>query len=338
MSFQVNKGLFMLDDFMDCHAILGVSVDAKPNEIRKRYLKISRRLHPDTFPTGDPGQAFATQLFAKLVSPAYSTLSQKREFKEYMLLIQLKGKQAIQQKVQINQLGELAQQLAAADNAAEHYHQMLQTLTTQQYGDLSQSPPTLEVLQQSPTKIGQLSELNLVYLMRRESQGQKPTASRPVAATPTSAAPTPAASAPTNNGAGDTGSVKRSSAIDNYLRRAEEYMAKTNYAQAILELRDAIRFAPNDSRCHSLMGMVYLKQKQVTMAKVSIKRALELNPKDPIALKAKQQLQKLGQTLDSGSHKSAASSTSSRPKKGTSGNTKEQGGGFLGGIFGGKRK
>lgn len=88
------------------------------------------------------------------------------------------------------------------------------------------------------------------------------------------------------------------SLADGYLRRAEEYVRKRAYAQAVLELRDGLRAAPKDSRCHSLMGIVYLHQKQATMAKVSIKRALELNPKDVRALEAKRHLERLGHQID----------------------------------------
>ena len=109
-------------------------------------------------------------------------------------------------------------------------------------------------------------------------------------------------------------------------------MNKNAYAQAILELRDALNISPKDSRCHSLMGMVYLKQNQLTMAKVSIKRALELNPLDPNAIKAKVQLERLGQSLEAKS-----SGTGAKPSA-QGGQNKETKGGGLFGLFGGKKK
>jgi preprotein translocase subunit Sec63 len=47
MSWKIDRGLFKYD-FIDYHAILCVSVDADVKDIRKRYLKIARRLHPDS--------------------------------------------------------------------------------------------------------------------------------------------------------------------------------------------------------------------------------------------------------------------------------------------------
>lgn len=47
MSFKIKSGLFKFD-LTDHHAILGVPVDADFKDIRKRYLQIARRLHPDS--------------------------------------------------------------------------------------------------------------------------------------------------------------------------------------------------------------------------------------------------------------------------------------------------
>lgn len=322
----------MLDGFMDCHAILGVSVNADFNEVRKRYLKIARRLHPDSFAVGDTGESekeFATQLFSKWIVPAHATFAKERDRKEYLLLTQLKGKQAIQQKVSIAQLGENAQNLAAAENLDDAYNEALQSLAAIQYDNLAQ---TLAVT-------AQLSELNLVYLMRKESESQKSrstvnpsvlSGTAPTGNSGKSGAQEPEAPSKTEVTNGDADSEdKKASSVDSYLRRAEEYIAKQAYAQAILELRDALRFAPNDSRCHSLMGLVYLKQQQTTMAKVSIKRALEINPKDPNALKAKQQLEKLGQRIEPGQRKETVVKTNKADD--------DKSGGLFG-LFKGKKK
>ncbi len=77
MSFRVDSGLFKFD-FTDHHAILGVPVDADAKDIRKRYLKIARRLHPDSSSFLDSTEKeWANQLLAKLVNPAYEKLSQR---------------------------------------------------------------------------------------------------------------------------------------------------------------------------------------------------------------------------------------------------------------------
>uniref|UniRef100_A0ACD5GVI3 Tetratricopeptide repeat protein n=1 Tax=Desertifilum tharense IPPAS B-1220 TaxID=1781255 RepID=A0ACD5GVI3_9CYAN len=69
--------------------------------------------------------------------------------------------------------------------------------------------------------------------------------------------------------------------VDQYYRRAEELMSKGNLAQAILELRDALKLEPSNSSCHSLLGEIYLKQNQSTMAKVHINQALKAQSQRP---------------------------------------------------------
>ncbi|MEY2979569.1 MAG: DnaJ domain-containing protein [Prochlorotrichaceae cyanobacterium] len=336
MSFKIETGLFLLDEFTDCHAILGVSVEADAKVIRKRYLKVAQRLHPDSFiDSSESDKQLATQLFSKLVGPAYNTLCKDRERKEYLLLIGLKGKQAIQQRTSISKFCDLAKELGNSNNLQEDYEKAVSSLGEIQFNDLSKS---FEIT-------GRLSELNLVYLMRREAADQKilPTRS---ATTPSTSATTSSTTSPPPS-SGPTSSSSSSSSINNtppppapkpsivegYLRRAEEYMGKNAYAQAILELRDALNIDPKDSRCHSLMGMIYLNQNQLTMAKVSIKRALELNPQDATALKGKAQLERLGQSLES-----KGSSAKKPQAKSSGGKDVKKGGGLFGGLFGGKKK
>jgi tetratricopeptide (TPR) repeat protein len=96
-------------------------------------------------------------------------------------------------------------------------------------------------------------------------------------------------------------------------------MAIQNYAQAILELKDAIRQEPENSRCHGLLGLAYLGQNQPKLATPHVKRALQLDPKQPQALEAKKQLEKAA------------------PPKGKPPQQKP-GGGLFGGLFGGGKK
>jgi curved DNA-binding protein CbpA len=328
MSFKIETGLFLLDDFTDCHAILGVPVEADAKVIRKRYLKVAQRLHPDSFiESSEEEKDLATQIFSKLVGPAYNTLCKDRERKEYLLLISLKGKQGVQQRTSIAGFSDLARQLGSSNNLQEDYAKAVAELSEVQYEDLNQS---LQIT-------GQLSELNLVYLMRREAGDQKAGAGRSTPATPSAVSSTAPTASPTPDSTtnASTTSTAKPSIVEGYLRRAEEYMNKNAYAQAILELRDALNMAPKDSRCHSLMGTIYLKQNQLTMAKVSIKRALELNPQDSNALKVKLQLERLGQSLDSKSPPASGTKPKASPSTGKDAN---KGGGFFGGLFGGKKK
>jgi predicted Zn-dependent protease len=145
-------------------------------------------------------------------------------------------------------------------------------------------------------------------------------------------------SAPSPNKATNTASPapvappKEESVAIQYLRRAQELLGKNQLAQARVELQDAIKLEPNNSRCHSLIGVVYLKQNQSTMAKVHFDRALQLDPNDETALKGKRVLEQALAQKPGGS-KVTSSSNNGGKQSDKSGN-----GGLFGGLFGGKKK
>lgn len=336
MSFEIQKGLFILD-FTDHHAALGLPINANASAVRKRYLKIARKLHPDSL-VGNTAeqQRQATEILSKLVNPAYEMLSQDKNSKEYLLTVRLKGQQARQQQSSLTTgLGEEAQTLLKEANLDGAYLHMVETLSDRQFENLAQVTDV----------VATLSELNLVYLMRKHGKGQDGTqgASQP-----------PRLTSPSDTGS-DTGTdtvgqpnrrdisdspptilqhqVHQMSLADGYLKRAEEYLRKKAHSQAILELRDGLRAAPKDSRCHSLMGIIYLQQNQVTMAKVSIRKALELNPSDPRALEGSRKLTSLGHgiNLSDDDPRKPSSGQSSSGKSASS----KGGGGLFGSIFGG---
>jgi curved DNA-binding protein CbpA len=322
MSFAIERGLFKFE-FTDNHAILGVPIGAEFHEIRKRYLKIARRLHPDSCKAeSEAEKKLANDLFSKLVSPAYSKFSNERERTEYTVLLGMIGKRVLQEGDKIQIQSDLAQQLSQAKELEKAYKTLVANLAEQQYESLAKS---LEV-------IAQISELNMVYLMRKESKGAvagsasqtKQPAPATAGAAPTSTpGAAPAAAPPPPPPA-----AKAGSRVDAYCRRAEDWVASKNFAQATLELKDALKIEPKNSRCHGMLGMVYLKQNQPAMAKVHINKALELNPSEPVALEAKKLLEKPPQKADG-----KASQSSSK-----SGKPEQPGGGFLGGLFGGKKK
>jgi len=317
MSFAIEQGLFKFE-FTDNHAILGVPVGADFNEIRKRYLKIARRLHPDSCKAeSEAEKQLASDLFSKLVSPAYSKFSNDRERAEYNVLLGMIAKRVLQEGAKIKIQSDLAQQLSQAKEWEKAYKTLVANLAEQQYESLAKS---LQV-------IAQISELNMVYLMRKEGKGAaagSASQTKPSAPAAAGAAParTPAAAAP------QPPAAKPESRVDAYYKRAEDWVASQNFAQATLELREALKIEPKNSRCHGMLGMVYLRQNQPAMAKVHINKALELNPSDPVALEAKKLLEKPAQK--------PAGKGSQPPSK--SGKPEQPGGGFFGGLFGGKKK
>lgn len=354
MSFEIKKGLYNLDTFEDHHAALGLPVNADASQVRKRYLRIARKLHPDSMVGCSPGEkASATEVLSKLVNPAYEMLSQDKNRREYLINTRLKGQQVKQQKDRfITGLGETAQQLLKAPNVEGAYKQLVKQLSDQQFEQLDQ---IVEV-------VGSLSELNLVYLLRQQGNAIPQSATRAAAKKPAAGSaarpgqtPPPGAGRPPMPPANDNQptiiqtQAHQMSLADGYLRRAEEYLRKKALSQAILELRDGLRAAPKDSRCHSLMGIIYLQQNQATMAKVSIRKALELNPKDLRAIEGRRKLSTMGhrielsgETKNSGNGGDNGSDPKGRSKGGKKpGNKPKGGGGLFGGMFGGgksKRK
>ncbi len=338
MSFQIDRGLFKFDNFTDYHAILGLPVDADDKAIRKRYLVISRQLHPDSCKAEtEEEKKLASDLFSKLVSPAYSKLSKERERAEYVLLLGLMGKRCVQEPNKIELQSEQAKQLSQASEYEKTYKTLVTEIAEKQY----------DALLQSTDIIAQLSELNAVYIMRQEAKGggvaakpplPKPPAPPPHATVPTSKPGTPGAPPPPPPPAPAPAAAPTvsSSQVDNYYRRAQECIAIKDFGQAAQQLKDALKIEPKNSRCHGLLGMVYLKQNQPTLAKVHINNALQLNPSEEVALEAKKILEKPPAKPGAKAAPKGAPPSKSPPKSGKQ--EPPGGGGFFGGLFGGGKK
>jgi curved DNA-binding protein CbpA len=314
MSLRIDRGLFKYD-FIDNHAILCVPVDADLKEIRKRYLKIARHLHPDSSTIHTESEKkLAIELLSKLVNPAYEILSTERTRSEYMIILSQIGKRLVLESASVELTTDLAKQLAAAPNIDHAYKSAIAKIAETQYDCLQQSIPI----------ISQISELNLVYLMRRA--GKVLSSPPPVAQPQLNSNPsqpnidTPPPSPP-----------KEDPAIEQYLRRAQALIDKNQFAQAKIELQDALKIEPKNSRCHSLLGFVYLKQNQLKMAKIHFDNALKLDPKDPTALAWKPKIDKfLGLQSSSHNGNAPANAGHKQPEK--------SGGGLFGGLFSGKKK
>lgn len=317
MSIKIGRGLFKYD-FIDQHAILGLPVDAEIKQVRQRYISIARVLHPDSCKAETEVQKKqATQMLSKIINPAYEQLSQDRHRKEYGVVLKRLGQRLAGESVQMNLHTEEAKQLLQAGaNLDLLYKNSIQKLSAEQYKEV--------LVEKILESIANISELNMVYLMRKESKGESiRTAPAAPKATPTAPPSVPKAQTP----------VARVSLAEPCIRRGEEYLEKNNFAQAIQELREGLQMDQSSSSCHGLLGLAFLKQNQPTMAKVHINRALQLNPQEPSALKARDILTRVsGQTTQGGASKSTPNNTKKPP------DNKSGGGGFLGGIFGGKKK
>lgn len=307
MSFEFNNGLFKFD-FTDQNAILGVPINAEFNDIRKRYMKIARRLHPDTCPFKPEEKEFANQLLSKLVSPAYDKFSKESSRAEYFVVIANLQKRLAEDSNKTELSTEAAKKIATSGNYEEAYNSAVSELAKEQYETLDR---TLEIIEE-------LSELNLAYLLRKKS---KPGASIPSA----SPKPTPDKKSPTDKKKPPAPArpIGKSALVEQACDRAESLINSNNYSKATLELKEAIKQEPNHSRAHGLLAYCYFQQNQMTMAKIEAKKALAGDPQEPKALEVQKKLEGGG------------SQGKTQAKKGKS---DKGGGGFLGGLFGGGKK
>src|ERR671933_61284 len=296
MSFEMTKGLFKYD-FTDQHAILGIPLDAEFNDIRKRYIKTARRLHSDTCSfESQADKDWANQFLSKVVNPAYNKFSKESDRKEYNLLLAAIGKRA-------------------AKDWEEAYKTAVNKLALKQY----------ESVKETQEAIDQISELNMVYLLRKERMGGGvgvAAGSPPKAATPTSTAKTAAAATPATPATPATATPAppppkvQDSLAEASCRRAQGFMDSKSYAKAILELKEGVKRDPKHSQAHALLAMCYIEQNQATMAKIEMNKALASNPEEPTALEVKKKLEQ----------------ASVKAKK------SEEKPGFFASLFGGKKK
>jgi tetratricopeptide (TPR) repeat protein len=257
-----------LNQFSDPYALLGVSVAADDRRVLSRYRAVAKLLHPDGQVLADEAaKQLAGQLFARLVNPAYQKLKQEKGRAENVALLRFKVRRLCRE-APLSPKSALATQLMQhpVSQVDVFYEQAIAQLAESQYQPLDQFEPITR----------ELGELNLVYLQLKMGEvfiREKRTGivsapeAKPLQFTPAPEAP------PHENYA------------QRHHRRAQEYMKKGNWTQAVQELRDAIKIESDKSEYHALLGVAYLHQNLKGMATVHFRQALKLNPQDPLAAK-----------------------------------------------------
>jgi curved DNA-binding protein CbpA len=315
-----DQGLFQLD-FDDYHAVLGVPVTADAKAVRKRYLTIARMLHPDSLSGATATNAQrASDILSKLVNPAYEALTQEKSGTEHGIMLKLKG-QSLRQIGTAPAVGSTeAQSLLKAPHADAAYRKAVSSLAESQFDDLENVTAV----------IGELSELNLIYLYR-SSANDGPSVSSPASAAKPRPNAAPSAPATTVS----TPRQNQAAILESYINRAQEYDQDRDYSRAILELREAVKAYPNNVQCHSYLSALYLKAGQGTMARIHAKRALEIDPNDERARSVQARVDKTSGGVASGSAQAVKSKGGNT--KAANPKSSNQGGGFFG-LFGGKKK
>ena len=251
------EGLFKLD-ITDHHAVLGFSLAADPKQVRKRYLKIARQLHPDSLrEASDEEKKLASELLSKHVNPAYEVLTQEKSAKEHSILLKMKQQQLVSRPILLSAKSESAKKLLGTSNLELDYTAAVNQLAKIQFENLSQVD----------SAINELSELNAVFLMRKGSVGQKKGRSAG-----------DAAAKPAERSEEAPRRPKHEAIIQSYLNRAKEFDYKRDYSRAILELREAIAAHPQSAPCHGYLASLYLKSGQATVARIHAKQALAFDP------------------------------------------------------------
>ena len=314
MSFEIKHGLFKLN-IIDHHAILGAPLNADLKTIRLHYLKIAQKLHPDKCRNDQIKARTAGAILSKLVNPAYEQLSRKNAFAEHQLVLTQIGKRLAENKAKVTVKSELSCELLKAGDSAELvYSKLLKKLTSKQY----------ESWDRIEQKLGEISELNLVYLMlssdRAIERDDKQTVNK---VQPSAAKPDP--KSPVNIEEPTT-----ESRVDAFVDRAKQYITKGEFDRAIQELRDALRIEPNHAVAHAVIGQAYIHKKQLTMAKVHISKACKSEPHNAVVMESKKILDKMTKVVS----KSKATHSGSTKES----SSKSTNSGFFSGLFGSKKK
>ncbi|WP_103668191.1 DnaJ domain-containing protein [Pseudanabaena sp. BC1403] len=261
-NFKINKGLASYG-ISDHYAILGLPMTTDPAQIRKKFLKLAKILHPDVFGRNAEEKESATKYFSKMVSPAYQLLNSDRERGEYLATLRMFAQNKKQKEETPTLSTEIAQKL----------YRIPHEITYKQYVE-EVSPKQYETLDSIMEYTATLSELNLVYLFTQSSlsfsSGSSTAAN--VGGQGANAEATPAAK------------PAQSPALRN-LNMAELFISKKQWTDALKELISAEKLDPNNAKVYALKGLVQMNQNAAAIAKASFQKALKLDPKEPTAVK-----------------------------------------------------
>ncbi len=285
----------------DPYAALGLSLNAEDRRILKRYRQIAKLLHPDVQAASHaPISQVAEQLIAKVINPAYQRLKQEKSRSEALANMRFRVRQ-LDRQGKLTPSFESAQQLMRIPEAEVEvfYENTVNQLTANQFNSTTEFAAVLSGL----------SQLNLAFLHRKISKPIRPKRTGLVAVE----------SSPLSEEEAKSEDPKATEPpVINYAEkygiRARTYLSQGNYDLAIQELREALKIMPNGIELHSMLGQAYLMQKKYGLARVYLKRVLELNPKHSVALKYSQVLEK--RVAEKQKAASQAAQPTTKPKKG----------------------
>ncbi|MCM1981478.1 J domain-containing protein [Lyngbya confervoides] len=293
---KLSRGLSSFD-CQDHFAILGVPLGADGKVIRKRYLKIARRLHPDSADLSI-NRDQASMVLSRLVNPAYEFLSQDKNLEEYFLLLRLVGQRSAQNRAKVSPVSEAALTLLRAPEIDPSYQAAVEALSHRQ----------LESFENYLAITEDLSELNLVYLMRREEPAREPSKPSPAPPVRPKVVPPPPpedravvskTDVPVQHQPPPEEMLEVNIAlIEQYCRRAEELIRKACYVEAVRELREVVEgnnpIDPTNGKVLTLIGDVYRQHLNTpAMARAYYTKALKSDPNNKEARAGLNEIQKV---------------------------------------------
>jgi tetratricopeptide (TPR) repeat protein len=285
MNLKPTQGLFKFD-FTDHHAFLGVSVDADATGVRDRYKEVARLMHPDSANWQTVNEKMlATKIFSSVVNQSYGQISKAAQLQEQQAMLEILAKRITADAGKIDISSSSAQKLyqQSSEDLNRVYHELLKELALQQY----------RLLDSSTEVTGQISELNLVYLLRKRNQASRPPLASASSANNKTVDQTPVEAATITETPKTAEISKNPLQGEKAMRRAEEYINMRNWTKANVELREVLKDDPNNAIAHAQMAIVYYRQNQITMAKMHINKAIQLDPGAPIVRNAKQEIKKM---------------------------------------------
>ena len=330
-TFRIDRGIGHYD-FNDYYAVLGLPLTAEASHVRKRYLSIAKCLHPDIYGRTPTEKQVATQYLSKLVNPAYDVLSQERERIEYSAILKLLGKRLMKRNQRFAPQSDIAKKYLISSRDI-NYEQAIQEIAKVQYHNLegsldqigllselnlvhillqegyrhsSESSGSSGVISPKPFSNGASNVPNASVANNKVNSTQPNTPSSSYQMRSESQVPPRSTSSASNTAnAASTGSATNSSqasnsngSINQYMLLAENYISQKLWTSALKELRSGIQIDCSNSKCHALLGFVYMNQKLVGMSKVSFQQALKLNPQEPLALKYINQVSGISSNTD----------------------------------------
>jgi curved DNA-binding protein CbpA len=257
----------------DPYAVLGLAVTADDRRILKRYRQVAKQLHPDGQLKNDEAtRQFASQVLTRLVNPAYQRVKQDKGRSETLATLRFKVRR-LSREEKLQPRNDPAKKLMhlPEEEVDVFYEQSLSELSESQYQSGQQ------FIQQTQA----IAELNLVYLRRKMGDPVIREKRSGLVAGSTVQAPVN----PVQPSSSEASQPEAVNYAQRHITRAKTYIAGKKYAQAIQELRDAVRIEPTNSDYHAMLGQAYLLNKMAGMAKVHFRQALKLNPRHVTALK-----------------------------------------------------